>query len=100
MERYERGLVGSFPGFGIMTGQGEMVGAHALIEDSCQGKNGNPRRVFEYGGSKFVGPRSLSVFQQLDIGFYLVRKNLDNERVVFRKGAEKIVGGRGCGENS
>jgi hypothetical protein len=68
MGRHERGLVGSFPGLGIMTvvacfpGQGEMVDAHAIIKNSCQGNNDNPREVFKYGGFKFVGPRGLSAF--------------------------------------
>jgi hypothetical protein len=70
-----------------------MVGAHAIIKNSCQGNNGSPREVFKYGAFNFVGPRGLSAFQQLDVRFHLVRKNLDDERVVFREEAEQMVGG-------
>jgi hypothetical protein len=77
----------------MFPGRGEMVGAHAIIKDSCQSNNGNPREVFKYGGFKFIGPRSLSAFQQPDVRFHLVRKNLDDERVVFREEADGMVGG-------
>jgi hypothetical protein len=70
-----------------------MVGAHAIIKNSCQGNNGSPREVFKYGAFNFVGPRGLSAFQQLDVRFHLVRKNLHDERVVFREEAEEMVGG-------
>jgi hypothetical protein len=82
MGRYEWGLVGYFPGLEIMTVVpcGEMVGAYAVVKDDCQGKNGSPREVFKYGGSKFVWLQGLSIFQQL-------------ERVVFREGAEEMIGG-------
>lgn len=54
--------------------------------------------MFPSGGkwwvrSEFVEPQGRSVFQQLNEGFHLVRKTLDNERVVFRERAEKMVGG-------
>jgi hypothetical protein len=66
---------------GMFPGQGEMVGVHAIIKNSCKGNNGSPREVFKYGGFKFDGPRGLSAFQQLDVRFHLVRKNLDDESV-------------------
>jgi hypothetical protein len=68
-----------------------MVGTQAIVEDGCQGKNSSPREVFKYGSSKFLWPRGLSVFQHIDMGFHLVRENLDDERVV---GAEGMI--RGC----
>jgi hypothetical protein len=34
----------------MFPGRGEMVGAHAIIKDNCQGNNGNPREVFKYRG--------------------------------------------------
>jgi hypothetical protein len=82
MGRCERGLVGYSPGLEIMTVVpcGEMVGAYAVVKDDCRGKNGSPREVFKYGGSKFVWLQGLSIFQQL-------------ERVVFREGAEEMIGG-------
>jgi hypothetical protein len=70
-----------------------MVGAHAIIKNSCQGNYGSPREVFKYGAFNSSGPRGLSGFQQLDVRFHLVRKNLDDERVVFREEAEQMVGG-------
>jgi hypothetical protein len=70
-----------------------MVGAHAIIKNSCQGNNGSPREVFKYGAFNVVGPRGLSAFQQLDVRFHLVRKNLDDERAIFRVEAEAMVGG-------
>jgi hypothetical protein len=75
----------------MFPGRGEMVGAHAIIKDNCQGNNGNPREVFKYGGFKFVGPRGLFALQLPDVRFHLVRKNLDDERVVFREEAEAGV---------
>jgi hypothetical protein len=53
---------------------------------------------FQVGGSGGYAlnssePQGRSVFQQLNEGFHLVRKTLDNERVVFRERAEKMVGG-------
>jgi hypothetical protein len=77
----------------MFPGRGEMVGAHAIIKDNCQGNNGNPREVFKYGGFKFVGPRGLFALQLPDVRFHLVRKNLDDERVVFREETEGMVGG-------
>jgi hypothetical protein len=54
--------------------------------------------MFPSGGKwwvrpEFVEPQGRSVFQQLNEGFHLVRKTLDNERVVFRERAEEMVGG-------
>jgi hypothetical protein len=51
---------------------GKLLKTLTVVKGGCQGNNGGPRWVFEHGGSEFVRPQGLSIFQQLDEGFHLI----------------------------
>jgi hypothetical protein len=95
--RVER--VGSFPGLDIMTvvacfqARGKCWARMQLLKIAVRATMAVRGRFLKYGGFKFVGPRGFSAFQQLDVRFHLVRKNLDEEKVVFREEAKEMVGG-------
>jgi hypothetical protein len=99
MGRYKRGLVGSFPGLGIMTvvacfqAGGKWWARMQLLKITVRATMAIRGRFLNMRGFKFVGPRGLFALQLPDVRFHLVRKNLDDERVVFREEAEGMIGG-------
>jgi hypothetical protein len=93
------GWLGLFPVWGIMTvvacfqAGGKWWARMQLLKITVRATMAIRGRFLNMGALKFVGPRGLFALQLPDVRFHLVRKNLDDERVVFRKEAEGMVGG-------